>query len=194
MRLCCFLISITLIRKQNFIINAAQTQLNGLTTDEANPIAVDLDRIENVLTCLFTAELLLNMYAHWFRAFFSSSYNLFDLIVISLSLVALGPINLPISVLRVIRAFRVIRIVGRLAALRNIVAALTKSIIPVCNAFIIVLLFISICEKPLRISAALLALLFSYILNFPIMSVRTAQGHFSAKSKLRSCAPAKRTR
>ena len=156
MRLCCFLISITLIRKQNFIINAAQTQLNGLTTDEANPIAVDLDRIENVLTCLFTAELLLNMYAHWFRAFFSSSYNLFDLIVISLSLVALGPINLPVSVLRVIRAFRVIRIFGRLSALRNIVAALTKSIIPVCNAFMIVLLFISICKRPIGISAVLL--------------------------------------
>ena len=185
------LIKIILTRKQNFVLNAAQTQLNARSDDEANSIAVDL---EVLLTCLFTAELLLNMYAHWFRAFFSSSYNLFDLIVISLSLVALGPINLPISVLRVIRAFRVIRIVGRLAALRNIVAALTKSIIPVCNAFIIVLLFISICEKPLRISAALLALLFSYILNFPIMSVRTAQGHFSAKSKLRSCAPAKRTR
>ena len=132
---------------QNFILNAAQAQLNARTDDDV--VATDLDHIDVTLTCLFTAELMLNMYAHWFRLFFTSYYNLVDLVIISLSLAALGPINLPISVLRVIRAFRVIRIFGRLSALRNIVAALSASLIPVLNSFLIVLLFISICEEQL---------------------------------------------
>ncbi len=34
------------------------------------------------------------------RAFFADGWNLFDVVVVTLSLVALGPVNLPINVLR----------------------------------------------------------------------------------------------
>ena len=36
-----------------------------------------------------------------------------DTIIIALSLASLGPLNLPISVMRIIRAFRVVRCVRR---------------------------------------------------------------------------------
>jgi hypothetical protein len=45
----------------------------------------------------------------------------------------------------VLRAFRVLRLFGRLKTLRNIVTAITASIVPVMNAFLIIYLVASIC-------------------------------------------------
>ena len=70
---------------------------------------------------------------------------MFDLFVVAMSLIALGPIDLPISILRLMRAFRIVRIFGRIKALRNIIKALTSSILPVLNAFVILLVVASIC-------------------------------------------------
>ncbi len=47
---------------------------------------------------------------------------------------------------QVLRAFRVLRLFGRLESLRNIVTAITASIIPVLNAFVIIYLVASICS------------------------------------------------
>ena len=73
---------------------------------------------------------------------------MFDLFVVSMSLVALGPIDMPVSILRLMRAFRIIRMFGRIKTLRNIVTALTASILPVLNAFVILLVVASICGSP----------------------------------------------
>jgi hypothetical protein len=73
---------------------------------------------------------------------------MFDLFVVSMSLVALGPIDMPVSILRLMRAFRIIRMFGRIKTLRNIVTALTASILPVLNAFVILLVVASICGFP----------------------------------------------
>ncbi len=50
------------------------------------------------------------------------------------------------SVIRLIRSFRVVRLLSRFKALREIISALLESIIPVANAFTILLLIISVCE------------------------------------------------
>jgi hypothetical protein len=73
---------------------------------------------------------------------------MFDLFVVAMSLIALGPIDMPISILRLMRAFRIVRIFGRIKALRNIITALTTSILPVLNAFVILLVIASICGWP----------------------------------------------
>ena len=65
---------------------------------------------------------------------------MFDLGIVTVSLVSLGPINLPTNVMRAMRAFRVVRLFGRLRSLREIITALSISIIPVTNAFLILLL------------------------------------------------------
>ncbi len=135
---------------QNFLINVAQSQLNGqLVADDGSftDSGLFLDRLDIFFTCVFTAELLLNAYAHWLTPFASNPYNLIDCLVISLSLVSLGPLDIPVSILRVVRAFRVIRIFGRLSALKNIINALSASLIPVFNAFLLVILFMSICSS-----------------------------------------------
>ena len=61
---------------------------------------------------------------------------------------------MPINVLRSLRAFRVVRLFGRMGALRDIVSSLTAAIVPVLNAFLIMLIVSSVCEAaPPRIRA-----------------------------------------
>jgi hypothetical protein len=73
---------------------------------------------------------------------------MFDFIIVTLALVALGPIDMPINALRVLRAFRVLRLFGRMESLKRIFFALTEAIIPVLNSFIILFLVGSICASP----------------------------------------------
>ena len=117
-----------------------------LANDDGSPnnVKIFLDNLNFVLTIIFIVELLTNMYSHWLVEFVTNSWAMFDLIVVTLSLVTLGPLNLPISVLR---ALRVLRLFGRFQALKKILAALSASIIPMLNAFFIMLIVSMICES-----------------------------------------------
>ena len=131
------------------MINAAQAQLIGqLVGADGAPTSVGraLDAADAAFTCVFAAELSLNAGAHWFQPFVRNPYNAIDTAVVLLSLASLGPLNVPASILRVLRAFRVVRIFGRLRSLKNIITALAMSVSPVANAFILMLLVIAICE------------------------------------------------
>ena len=118
------------------------TDSDGNTT----PTGIGLELLDTFFTIIFTVELAINAFAHWFRPFVSDGWNAFDCIVVSLSLVALGPMSMPINVLRSLRAFRVVRLFGRMGTLRDIVSSLTAAILPVLNAFLIMLIVGSICE------------------------------------------------
>ena len=69
-----------------------------------------------------------------------------DALVVVMSLVALGPVGIPVTVLRFMRAFRVIRLFGRMRALKKMISALTLSIVPMMNAFLILFIILSICK------------------------------------------------
>jgi hypothetical protein len=134
---------------QNFFASITEAQMQGslLNTDGSPTHAmIFLDNLNFVLTIVFTVELLTNMYAHWLVEFMTNSWAIFDLVVVTLSLVTLGPLNLPISVLR---ALRVLRLFGRFKALKKILSALSASIIPVLNAFFIMLIVSMICKSSL---------------------------------------------
>ena len=90
-------------------------------------------------TIVFAVELMLNIYAHWMDEFLADAWNIFDTIVVVISLVAplLTAQNIPVTILRLLRAFRVLRLFGRLRSIRAIINALSKSIVPVANAFFI---------------------------------------------------------
>jgi voltage-gated sodium channel len=135
--------------RQNFAMNVAEAQLIGQrSTDDGSmsPTWRAMDAVDTFFTVLFTAELLINLSAHWLRPFFSDGWSLFDLFVIVLSLVALGPIDLPANALRSLRAFRVVRLFGRLGPLRDIVESLTAAVVPILNAFLVLLIVSSVCE------------------------------------------------
>ena len=103
-----------------------------------------------VFTVIFAVELLVNLYAHWFWPFVTNGWSLVDTVVVSLSLAALGPIDLPVTALRMMRAFRVIRLFGRLKALKKMIAACLASVVPMLNAFLIMVIIACICEPPAR--------------------------------------------
>jgi hypothetical protein len=111
-----------------------------------------LDNLNFILTIIFTVELLINMYAHWLVEFITNRWSVFDLIVVTLSLVTLGPLDLPISMFR---ALRVLRLFGRFSALKKILAALSASIIPMLNAFFIMLIVSMICKLGIHLETNL---------------------------------------
>mmetsp|Transcript_15809 Transcript_15809/g.30482 ORF Transcript_15809/g.30482 Transcript_15809/m.30482 type:complete len:693 (-) Transcript_15809:210-2288(-) len=89
---------------------------------------------------MFTLELGFNMYAHGCR-FWGSGWNVFDFVVVAISLMAIALSGLPgVSTLRLMRAFRVFRLFKRLESLRKIVRALEAAIPGCMNAFSILML------------------------------------------------------
>lgn len=87
------------------------------------------------------------MFSHWFLSFATDGWNQLDVVVVTLSLVALGPVTMPANVLRVVRALRVVRLFGRMKSLKNILGALSKSMLPVSNALLVLFIVASICER-----------------------------------------------
>ncbi len=76
--------------------------------------------IDNAILSAFVAELCLKMYAYRLR-FFKSGWNLFDLVIVGVSLL---PASGTLSILRVLRVFRVMRLISVVPQMRNVVGAL----------------------------------------------------------------------
>ena len=129
--------------EQNFCTNIADVQIS-----RDSPYHASISNFDVIFTSIFTFELAMNVYAHWLRPFLTNWWNALDVVIIILSLVALGPINIPISILRLVRAFRVIRLFGRMRALKRILSSLSASIVPELNAFLIFFIVASICQCP----------------------------------------------
>mmetsp|Transcript_35322 Transcript_35322/g.42525 ORF Transcript_35322/g.42525 Transcript_35322/m.42525 type:complete len:824 (+) Transcript_35322:131-2602(+) len=130
----------------NFLVNAAEAQVKNqplkpgqIEPDkEGQPI---FNAFEMFFTIIFTVELAANMYAHWWREFWFSGWNLFDFVVVVVSLLTLTFSNMPgTKTLRLLRAFRVFRLFKRLESLRKILKALENAVPGCMNAFCIVVL------------------------------------------------------
>ncbi len=89
-----------------------------------------LDNVDMFLICAFTVELCINAYAHWFRDFVSSLWNLFDVLIVSLSLIGLTPAGLSLRLVLLLRCCRVLRIFGKLREVTKIFTALSYAILP----------------------------------------------------------------
>ncbi len=79
-----------------------------------------LHALDALLLYLFTAELLLRIYAFRGR-FFRDPWGIFDFVVVS---IAWFPASGPLSVLRALRVLRVLRLVSVVPSLRNVVEAM----------------------------------------------------------------------
>jgi voltage-gated sodium channel len=79
---------------------------------------------DNVLLCLFTAELALRIFAFRGR-FFRDPWGLFDLVVVA---IAWMPATGALSVLRALRVLRVLRLISVVPSLRNVVEAMLHAL------------------------------------------------------------------
>ncbi|EKX37036.1 hypothetical protein GUITHDRAFT_145280 [Guillardia theta CCMP2712] len=128
----------------NFIATAVQFQI--LPNDEEDTeLGKTFIKIDIAFTVVFIVELAINMMSNWFANFWYDGWNLFDFLVVTLSVVSLGPAQFgPLKTLRLIRAFKVMRLLKRLDSPRRIVNALSAAIAPVCNALLIVFVILAI--------------------------------------------------
>ena len=62
--------------------------------------------VDGCFTAFFLGELLVNLAGHWFKAFFKDAWNVFDLVVVAVSLMSYGEASLShVKTLRLLRVF-----------------------------------------------------------------------------------------
>jgi len=129
----------------SFIVNIAEEQLNPARDNDG--MSTTFASIDLIFTLLFLVELLVNIAANWFLDFWRDSWNIFDFIVVAVCMVSLfSPVDNSTAIrsVRLLRAFRVLRLFGRLGEIRKIIYAIGKSLFPVANAFVVVLLIMCV--------------------------------------------------
>jgi hypothetical protein len=85
-------------RPQNFLASIFEAQYGrmlALADGSATLLGAIMDVLNLAFTGYFTLELLINAYAHWLRVFLSSGWNHLDVFIVFVSLVDLGPIDIP---------------------------------------------------------------------------------------------------
>ena len=130
----------------NFFIRIIDVEVMA---EEGSEMAQNLETVDLCFTVVFALELCLNMFGRWtfeegncVPDFFLDAWNLFDFVVVTVSVVALGLDGVPgISILRLLRVFRVLRLFPRLKSLRVIINAMTAAIVPCMNAVMVLVLF-----------------------------------------------------
>ena len=137
----------TIFASQNFSANILEAQNNVyLTENPDSALGKNLDYLNIFFTFIFFVELMINAFGHWFTLFVNDRWNILDALVVFFSLVALGPIKLPITALRLMRAFRVVRLFGKLRELKRMLTALSSAVIPMLNSFLMMIVIAAICE------------------------------------------------
>ena len=95
---------------------------------------------------IFTAELAINALAHWFRPFVTDVWSQLDAFVVAMSILPLLVPEQNTGIVRILRAFRIVRLFRRVPSLRKIITALSMALMPVINVFCILFLLMGICE------------------------------------------------
>lgn len=88
---------------------------------ETGPYHAQIEQWNMYFLFIFTGELVLEFFAQGPRKYFSSGWNIFDVLVIGLSYIAFSP---AISALRTLRVVRIFRLVSAVPQMRRVVEAL----------------------------------------------------------------------
>jgi len=125
----------------NFFTNIIEKQIDPL--NENYPEVWVL--VEFAWNLVFILELVWNIWGHWYSSlrikghFLCSGWNIFDTIVVAVSLPSMTGAELPPAAtnLRIVRAFRVFRLFKRIKSLRKILASLAKAVPGMFNATVV---------------------------------------------------------
>ncbi len=128
---------------QNFIICVMDAQYKNDGTTQFDRFVVNINYF---FTIIFAVELGINMFSNWLSKFTRSGWNWLDLFVVVMSFLDLGPFNIPDWLVRLMRAFRIVRLFGRVHELTKMFSAITASLFPMMNAFVILIIVLSICK------------------------------------------------
>ena len=114
---------------------------------EGSTLSKFFQRVDIAITVLFLLELLLNLFAHsndWFKPFYSSIANWFDVFIVMISLISLGLTfgsTLPdAKLLRLLRLGRMVRMMQSFKSLHKLIVGIQSSVPSVCNAAAILIM------------------------------------------------------
>jgi hypothetical protein len=132
----------------NFLENLAEAEISSIeeTPEQAN-IFLGFDFI---FMTFFMIELFMNMYVHWFWEFWTSLWNIFDFIVVSVSFVEmilkviLDSQAVQLNILRTFRVFRVLGLLKKFTQMHKVMVAVLASVQPVFSALLILVMVISL--------------------------------------------------
>lgn len=126
----------------NFIVGCTQAQIDPFT----KKYKLLWDVCEDFFNIVFFFELCVNLYGSWRKPFFRSNWNRFDLTVVSIGVLSTCQIPLPgpLKLVRLLRAFRVFRLFGRVESLKKTVSMIQRALPGVCSAFMIAVLLLCI--------------------------------------------------
>ena len=115
------------------LINAVTLGLETFPAmmDRAGPLILTIDRI---CLSIFVAELVARLYALGLR-FFRSGWNVFDFVIIGISLL---PATGGFSVLRALRILRVLRVISVTPSLRRVVDGLGRALPGMGSVFLLI--------------------------------------------------------
>ena len=134
---------------QNFACTIFESEyISLLTHGDGSPTSTS-DLVENLnvfFTAVFTVELTINALAYWFRPFVTDGWSQVDAFVVVMSIVPLLIPDQNTGIVRILRAFRILRLFRRVPSLRKIITALTMALLPVLNVFCILFLLMGICK------------------------------------------------
>lgn len=125
----------------NFGVAIVEAQMHPLSPPEKQTFGT----IELAFNIVFLVELLVNIKGHYFLPFWKNPWNVFDFCVVVISWLSMGISSLPgLSVLRLFRAFRILRLARRVPILRKLILGVMATISPTLNAFAILCLVLGI--------------------------------------------------
>jgi voltage-gated sodium channel len=124
-----------MVRNSIIAVIVANAILLGLETYPqamavAGPAIVGLDRL---CLAIFVVELLLKIFAHGWR-FFRSGWNIFDFVIVGISVVPGGQ---TLSVLRALRILRVLRVISVMPRLRRVVEGFVTALPGMGSVFLL---------------------------------------------------------
>ncbi|MFK7838624.1 MAG: ion transporter [Sulfitobacter sp.] len=124
----------------NFVLSiiVLNAILLGLETSETfvNMTGPVVGMLDNVCLGIFVVELLLKLFVYRFR-FFRDGWNVFDFLIVGISLV---PATQGLSALRALRILRVLRLVSTAPRLRRVVEGFITSLPGMASVFVLMAL------------------------------------------------------
>ena len=125
------------------IANAEMVTAGGNTQEHSS-----FSKLDIFITTAFAAELVLNAYANWLRPFARNPWNIFDSVIVLMSVISLAGAGMSVQVVLLLRCFLVTRIFGKVPSVSKIFSALVRSLVPMTNAFFNIFNIATICMPP----------------------------------------------
>lgn len=147
--------SIAALIMGNFVTNIIEKQVDPWN----NLYPQEWKALETTWNIIFIFELVWNMYGSWYMTtwkghFLCSSWNLFDLLVVAISIPTLSGADLgSFSQMRMLRAFRVFRLFKRIKSLNKIIVSLSRAVPGIINAGIVMVLVMCIYAILVRVAS-----------------------------------------